>query len=83
MIIEKGFKEEYKLDLIGVCNPNDAFTSIGLISRFGGGNCLSTGDKLVTDDRFSGGGPCSIQRIYEWHKDVGKTPAASPASTTN
>mgnify|MGYP000266993943 CR=1 FL=1 len=33
VIVEKNFKEEYKLDLIGSCQPQDAFTSIGLISR--------------------------------------------------
>jgi hypothetical protein len=77
VIIEKGFKDEYKLELVGACEPQSAFTSIGLISRFGGGSCLSAGDRLVTDDRFGGGGPCSIQHIYEWHKDAGKTPAGS------
>jgi hypothetical protein len=81
VIIEKGFRDEYKLDLAGSCNPNDAFTSIGLISRASGGTCLSTQDKLVTDSRFSGDGPCYIERIHEWHKDAGKTPAnaAAPA----
>ena len=81
VIIEKGFKQEYKLDLIGTCQPSDAFTSIGLISRFGGGSCLSNGDRLVTDARF-GDGPCTIQRIYEWHKDANKTPAAPPPSAS-
>ena len=82
VIIEKGFKQEYKLDLVGACEPNDAFTSIGLISRFGGGSCLSNGDRLVTDARF-GGGPCTIQRIYEWHKDANKTPAAATAAPSS
>lgn len=81
VIIEKGFKQEYKLDLIGTCQPEDAFSSIGLISRVGGGSCLTVGDKLVTDARYTAAGPCSIQRIYEWHKDAGKTPAAAPTPT--
>lgn len=78
VIIEKGLKEEYKLDLIGACQPDQAFTSIGLVSRVGGGSCLSSGDRLVTDARF-GDGICSIRRIYEWHKDADK-PAAAQAS---
>ena len=82
VIVEKNFKEEFKLDLIGACQPQDAFTSIGLISRVGGGSCLETGDKLVTDSRFNDGS-CSIRRIYEWHKDAGKAPAttATPSAS--
>jgi hypothetical protein len=75
VIVEKGLKEEYKLELIGTCQPQDAFTSIGFISRVGGGLCLSTGDRLVTDARYNDG-TCTIRRIYEWHKDADK-PAAN------
>ena len=75
VIVEKGMKEEYKLDLVGTCQPDQAFTSIGLISRFGGGSCLSSGDRLVTDARFNDGS-CSIRRIYEWHKDAGEEKTA-------
>lgn len=67
VIVEKGVREEYKLDLIGTCDPRDAFLSIGLVST-GGFSCLQRGDRLVTDDGF--GGRCSIRRIYEWHKDA-------------
>ena len=74
IIVEKGFNEEYKLDLIGTCQPDDAFLSIGLVSRVGGGSCLSSGDRLVTDARYDGS--CSIRRIYEWHKDAGQQAAA-------
>lgn len=76
IIVEKGVKDEYKLELIGTCQPEDAFTSIGLVSRAGGGSCLSTGDRLVTDARYNDG-PCSIRRIYEWHKDADKPATAS------
>ena len=80
VIVEKGFKDEYKLDLVGACNPQDAFMSIGLVSRVGGGSCLSSGDKLVTDERYAASGPCTINRIYEWHKDAAKSPdPAAPA----
>jgi hypothetical protein len=68
VIVEVGVRDEYKLELIGACRPEDAFTEIGLVSR-GGGSCLSTGDRLVTDERY-GDASCSIRRIYEWHKDA-------------
>lgn len=68
VIVEKGVREEYKLDLIGPCQPDDAFTSIGLISR-GGGSCLSRGDQLVTDARYNDG-TCSIRRIYKWTSKI-------------
>ena len=75
VIVEKGLRDEYKLDLVGTCDPRDAFMSIGLVSRVGGGSCLSRGDTLVTDARNSSG-PCSIQRIYKW-KPVEPAPATA------
>jgi hypothetical protein len=79
VIVEKNRNEEYKLELIGTCQPRDAFTSIGLVSRVGGGSCLEQGDQLVTDARYNDG-TCSIRRIYEWHKDAGQQPSAPSAS---
>lgn len=76
VIVEKGVKEEFKLDLIGTCDPGDAFTTIGLISR-GGGSCLSRGDQLVTDARYNDGA-CSIRSIYEWNSKL-KAEAATDA----
>jgi hypothetical protein len=77
IIVEVGTRDEYKLDLMGTCQPQDAFMSVGLVSRVGGGSCLERGDKLVTDSRYSDGS-CSIRRIYKWNKDAGKEqPAAS------
>jgi hypothetical protein len=78
IIVEKGVNEEYKLDLIGTCEPSDAFLSVGLVSRVGGGTCLSSGDRLVTDARYDGS--CSIRRIYEWHKDATEASAAPSGS---
>ena len=46
--------------------------------RVGGGSCLESGDKLVTDERYSMGA-CSIRKIYKWNKDAAK-PAAPSAS---
>jgi len=81
VIVEKGVNDYYKLDLAGTCDPQDAFNSIGLISRPAGGSCLETGDQLVTDSRYPGG-TCSITRIFKWNKDADKaastvTPSAN------
>jgi hypothetical protein len=78
VIVEANVRDEYKLDLIGTCQPRDAFLNIGLISR-GGSSCLSRGDTLVTDSRFNEGS-CSIRRIYKWNKDAGQAEAAATAS---
>ena len=75
VVVEKGVKDHYLLELIGPCQPQDAFTSIGLISRIGGGSCLSEGDRLVTDARYNDGF-CSIRAIYRWNPDAG---APAPA----
>ena len=76
VIVEARLNDEYKLELIGTCNPRDAFLNIGLVSR-GGSSCLSTGDKLVTDARYNDGS-CSIRRIYKWNKDA--VPAGAGAT---
>jgi putative hemolysin len=78
VIVEANSRDEYKLDLIGTCNPRDAFLSIGLVSR-GGSSCLSSGDQLITDERYNGGS-CSIRRIYKWNKDAVSAQAAAAAS---
>jgi hypothetical protein len=77
VIVEARVRDEYKLELIGTCQPRDAFTSIGLVSR-GGGSCLSTGDTLITDARYNDGS-CSVRRIYKWNKDAGVAQAAPNA----
>lgn len=68
IIVRKSINEEYRLELAGCCDPEEAFMSVGLISRVGGGLCLGRGDRLVTDARPSGG-DCLITRINEWHED--------------
>jgi len=79
VIVERGLRDEYKLELAGTCDPRDAFMSIGFVSRVGGGSCLSTGDRLVTDARYNDGS-CLISRIYKWNEDAGKEAAeAEPA----
>jgi hypothetical protein len=78
VIVERGFKDEFRIELVGGCDPRDAFLSIGFVSRVGGGNCLSNGDRLVTDERYAGA-ICSIRRIYKWNEEAGK-PAADSAS---
>jgi len=77
VIVEVNRRDEYKLELIGTCNPRDAFLNIGLVSR-GGGSCLSSGDRLVTDARYNDGS-CSIQRIFKWNKDAAKTEIGATA----
>jgi hypothetical protein len=74
IIIERSLRDEYKLDLIGTCQPDQAFLNVGLISR-GGGSCLSAGDQLVTDAQFDGS--CSIRAIHKWNKDA---PTSTPAA---
>ncbi|HOZ26025.1 MAG TPA: DUF6491 family protein [Hyphomonadaceae bacterium] len=75
IIVEKGVGDEYKLDLSGTCQPDNAFLSIGLVSRVGGGSCLTSGDQLVTDARYDG--PCVVNRIYKWNKDAAAPVAAN------
>jgi hypothetical protein len=78
VIVRRGVRDEFKLELSGTCDPRNAFLSIGLVSRFGGGSCVSRGDRLVTDERYVAG-PCLISRIYEWREDAANPAGASEA----
>lgn len=79
VIVEVGVREEYKLDLMGTCQPDDAFTSIGLVSRMGS-SCLNEGDQLVTDARYNDG-TCSIRKIYKWNKDATTAQTGAPSAS--
>jgi hypothetical protein len=78
VIVEVGVRDEYRLELVGTCQPDDAFLNIGLVSR-GGGSCLTPGDRLITDARYVDGF-CSISKIYKWNKDAGKAPESGSKS---
>lgn len=74
VIVRRGVKEEFKLDLSGLCDPDRAFVRVGLVTR--GSPCLSGGDQLLTDSSFSG--TCIINKIYEW--DESKKPKQTTAA---
>ncbi|MBI1340934.1 hypothetical protein GC169_12105 [bacterium] len=74
ILVERGVKDVYKLELLGTCQPDDAFLSVGLVQR-GGSSCLQRGDNVVTDSRFDGS--CVIRRIYKWNDEA--TPADAGA----
>jgi len=63
VILQKGRDEYYRLNLIGACDPRQAFLTLRTESR--SGICLSAGDQISfpQDHGFS----CSIGSIYEWH----------------
>ena len=63
IVVRRGMNEYYRLELMGACDPRDAFVAIQLESR--SGICLSQGDR-VRFDRDRAGLSCSIRRIHEW-----------------
>jgi hypothetical protein len=54
----KGTRQDYKLELMGSCQPEDAFMDIGLRSTPGGG-CI---EPQVTEVL----GSCVVKKIYKW-----------------
>lgn len=63
IVVRRGMNDYYRLELMGACDPRDAFVAIQLESR--SGMCLSQGDR-VRFDRDRSGLSCSIRRIHEW-----------------
>jgi hypothetical protein len=65
LIIYNNKREIYKVSLIGMCDPDWAMQKIGMTSK-GGRNCLSRGDKIVTDADVSRGAVCTVMKINHW-----------------
>lgn len=80
VILERSIRDEFFVTLTGGCRPDLAFTNLGF-KTFGNSSCLSSGDRIATDEQ----GPpisCLVKDIYEWHEktDAAKTAAASAPS---
>ena len=65
VILTKGVSEEYKLDLLGICDLTYAFNSIATRTR--GSSCLTRGDDIIFNDGLSGVNRCMIKKIYTWN----------------
>ena len=79
VLVERGINDWYKLDLIGVCDPDAAFNSIALRSR-GGSSCLRRGDTVFTDEFGGDVRRCSVRAIYRWDMDAGEASDADGES---
>ena len=64
VIIRVTNKNAYKLELMGACQPEDAFMSIGLDNRPASG-CIHTYVTKVM-------GSCTIKKIYRWNTSTEK-----------
>ncbi|MAY55297.1 MAG: hypothetical protein CMQ46_11850 [Gammaproteobacteria bacterium] len=62
VILRANIDEYYLVDLVGACQPSEAFATISVESRTG--VCLSPGDRIGFDnDRAPA---CSISEIHRW-----------------
>ncbi|WOH39465.1 DUF6491 family protein [Thalassotalea fonticola] len=68
LLVYDSRNDPYKLDLIGTCDPEWAMMRIATVSR-GASNCLSRGDKIITDADMDRHDSCTIMKIYKWHPE--------------
>jgi hypothetical protein len=73
VILTKGVKDEYKLELSGICDISQGMNSIATRTR--GSSCLSRGDEIIVSNGFSGVDRCFIKKIYQWKAE---TPEETP-----
>jgi hypothetical protein len=73
VILTKGVKDEYKLELSGICDISQGMNSIATRTR--GSSCLSRGDEIIVSNGFSGVDRCFIKKIYKWKAE---TPEETP-----
>ena len=68
VIVTKGVKDEYKLNLSGVCDVSKAMMNIATRTR--GSSCLTRGDEVIVTTGFSGVNRCFIKQIYQWDSSL-------------
>jgi hypothetical protein len=68
VILTKGIKDEYKLDLSGVCDVSNSMNNIATRTR--GSSCLTRGDEIIVSNGFSGTDRCLIKKIYRWDSSL-------------
>jgi len=76
VLVHMDNRKVYRLQLIGACRADWAMMSIGFVSRTSS-NCLSRGDKLITDAQRVGNESCTIVRINEWNPQAGEAPESA------
>ncbi|MBI1365742.1 MAG: hypothetical protein GC153_07255 [Alphaproteobacteria bacterium] len=74
ILIRRGLKDWYKLDLVGSCDPRWAMSAIGIRTQPGGG-CITRGDHIETYTNTPIKGSCVITGIHEWNEDAPVPPA--------
>ena len=67
IILTKGVKDEYKLELSGFCDVTKAMSNIATRTR--GSSCLTRGDEIIVSDGFSGVDRCFIKKMYKWQSE--------------
>ena len=79
VLIRKGLRDWYKLDLVGTCEPEWAILAIGIRSP-AGSSCISRGDRVDTFSREPVSTTCMITDIHIWND---KAPVPPPAKQTS
>ena len=68
IILTKGVRDEYKLELSGFCDVTKAMSNIATRTR--GSSCLTRGDEIIVSDGFSGVDRCFIKKMYKWQSET-------------
>jgi hypothetical protein len=80
VILTKGVRDEYKLELSGTCDISKGMNSIATRTR--GSSCLSRGDEIIVSDGFSGTERCFIKKIYNWKAENSEETEGEGADST-
>jgi len=80
VILTKGVRDEYKLELSGTCDISKGMNSIATRTR--GSSCLSRGDEIIVSDGFSGTERCFIKKIYNWKAENSEETEAEDGDST-
>lgn len=81
IILTRGLRDQYKLKLIGACDPDWAMFKVAFVQRMGR-DCISQGDRVYTDST-SAMGYCTIMRINKWHPENIESESEEPTTPEN
>ena len=80
IILSKGVKDEYKLELSGFCDVTKAMSNIATRTR--GSSCLTRGDEIIVSDGFSGVDRCFIKKMYKWRTETSEETKPEDSDST-
>ena len=65
LIVNTMRRESFRLTLVGICDPDWAMHRIAMSNK-SGRDCITRGDRIITDANTNRGAFCTVTKIHKW-----------------